>query len=173
MLGACDQILYCHQSGKGAAYCMQHVFQRRTIVLNPMFVRAVKRLIDHLSPGVVEHGISAGLPSTGFISVALALAACESITIYGFTTREDARSASVCAHYYEGDWWASLGKARLVRRGEAPRCADLRHGTTETRDTTEATYFNVTAHQHAKHAWALERTALRALATAGALRIVS
>ena len=156
LLAACEHILYCHNpSSHGAAHCHQRVARPGAVVLNPSFVEATRRVAQRLAGHLPSSAY--GVPSAGLVGVALALASCAVVSLYGFATRDDdATRSSGCAKYNAKEWWDEPLLA--TRAAEVPTGARCAGG---------STYF----HEGHWHAWALERAALRALERLGRLEV--
>jgi hypothetical protein len=89
-------ILYCHNPWFGKCFQDALVVQRwmlgrRPMITNPRLAGTVMRLAESAKRRKV--------PTTGMVSVALALNMCDNVTVYGFS---DGSNRTACAYYHDG-----------------------------------------------------------------------
>ena len=111
-LHAESQLLYCHLHWVGR--CQHHGLSGRVrgvhaTMVNPELVGAAQLLTFALTqsddPSGWTHDTLFGAsgrhpPTTGFMAIVLALAACARVRVFGFTTNETKASALRCARYH-------------------------------------------------------------------------
>ena len=90
--------LYCFNSWLGSCHADALIGERGySLFINPVLVARVMAFQQaHQGSGSTNVR-----PSTGLTGVAVALTACDQVTLFGFANDSNAQSAASCNHYYD------------------------------------------------------------------------